>query len=75
MELLRVRLLSGLPQRLERVVDGGKYCSAFLIPKARRMDVLQFLESQPQHIVNRAKIFLKELDFWELDHLVRIVTL
>ena len=59
MELLRVRLLSGLPQRLERVADGGKYCSAFLIPKARRMDVLQFIESQPKLIVNRAKTFVE----------------
>ena len=58
MEHLRLRLVNGLPQRLERVADGGKYRSAFLIPKARRMEVLRFIESQPQHIVNRAKTFV-----------------
>ena len=62
MEHLRVRLVNGLPQRLERVADGG-YFSAFLIPKVRRMDVLQFIESRPQHIVNRAKIFFEVLGY------------
>ena len=60
---LRVRFLNSLPQLLEWVADGGKYRSAFLIPKARRMDVLQFLESQPQHIVNRAKTFVEVLGY------------
>ena len=62
MKYLRVRLVNGLPQRLERVADGG-YRSAFLIPKARRMEVLQFIESQPQHIVNRAKTFIEVLAY------------
>ena len=60
---LRVRLFNSLPQLLERVADGGKYPSAFLIPKERRMDVLQFLENQPQHIVNRAKTFVEVLGY------------
>ena len=62
MEHLRVRLVNGLPQRLERVTDGG-YRSAFLIPKARRMEVLLFIESQPQHIVKRAKTFVEVLGY------------
>ena len=61
MEHLRVRLVNCLPQRVERVADGGKCLSAFLTPKARQMIVLQFLESQPQHIVNRAKTFVEVL--------------
>ena len=58
-----MRLLNSLPQLLERMADGGKCRSAFLIAKARRMDVLQFLESQPQHIVNRAKTFVEVLGY------------
>ena len=62
MEHLCVRLVNGLPQRLERVADGG-YRSAFLIPKARRKEVLHFIESQLQHIVNRAKTFVEVLGY------------
>ena len=49
MEHLRVRLVNGLPQRLERVADSG-YRSAFLIPKACR-------------IVNCAKTFVEVLGY------------
>ena len=62
MEHLRVRLVNGLPQWLARVADGN-YRSAFLIPKARRMEVLQFIESQPQHIVNQSKTFVEVLGY------------
>ena len=62
MEHLRVCLVNGLPQRLERVADGG-YRSAFLIPKASRMEVLQFIKSQPQHIVKHAKTFIEVLGY------------
>ena len=63
LEHLRVRLVNGLPQRLERVADGGKDRSAFLIPKASQMEVLQFIESQPQHIVKRGKTFVEVLGY------------
>ena len=43
-EYLLLRLVNGLPQRLERGAD-RKYLSAFLFPKARQMEVLQFIES------------------------------
>ena len=62
MEHLRVRLVNGLPQRLDRVADCG-YRSAFLIPKASLMEVLHFIESQPQHIVKRAKTFVEVLAY------------
>ena len=62
-EHLRSRLVNGLPQRLKWVADGGKYHSAFLVPKAHRMEVLQFIETQPQHIVNRAKTFVEVLGY------------
>ncbi len=61
-EHLRVRLVDGLPQRLERVSD-GKFRSAFLFPKARRLEVLKFIESQPQHIVKRAKSLIEVLGY------------
>ena len=62
MEHLRVRLVNGLRQRPERVGD-GKYLSTFLFPKERRMEVLQLIESQPQHIVKRAKTFIEVLGY------------
>ena len=63
MEHLRVLLVDSLPQQLDRVADSGKYRSAFLIPKARRREAIQFIESQPQHIVNRAKTFVEVLGY------------
>lgn len=61
-EHLRVRLLDRLPQRIERVAD-DKYRSAFLIPKARRLEVLKFIENRPQHIVKRSKTFIEVLGY------------
>ena len=61
MEHIRVRIVDGLPQRLERAADG--YLSAFLIPKARRPEVLQFIENQPEHIIKRAKSFMEVLGY------------
>ena len=57
-----MRLVNGLPQRLERGAD-RKYLSAFLFPKVRRMEVLQFIESQPQHIAESAKTIMAVLGY------------
>ena len=57
-EHLRIKLTNGLPQRIERI---GDYRSAFLIPKARRLEVLQFIKEQPQHIVKQTKSVIEVL--------------
>ena len=62
MEHLRVRLVNGLSQRLEGVAD-GKYVSAFLFPKARWMEVLQVIKSQPKHIVKGSRTFIEVLGY------------
>ena len=56
-----MRLVNALPERHERMVDGG-YLSAFLFAKARRMEVLQ-IERKPQHLVKHAKTFIEVLDY------------
>ena len=52
MEHIRVLFRGSLPFRLEKAGDRSSY---FSIPKSHRLKTVQFMNSQPQHILRKGK--------------------
>ena len=52
MEHLGVRFSRDLPYRIERLEDQSSF---FLIPKAKRLKTLRFMERRPQHIIRKRR--------------------
>ena len=52
LRILVVRFSGGLPYRIE---EAGNRTPSFLIPTVERLDILEFMEDQPQHIIKRSE--------------------
>ena len=50
--ILVVRFSGGLPCRIE---EAGNRTPSFLIPSRERLDILEFMEDQPQHVEKRSE--------------------